>query len=112
MTKAVMKQSEKQITNRDDKPWLFKPGQSGNPKGRPPGGHSITEAVKALMDNQPEVRDAMVKQIVAMALNGDISTIRTLWAYMDGMPRQQTDITSGGQPLPILGGMTKEKETE
>lgn len=21
----------------DDKPWLFKPGQSGNPMGRPPG---------------------------------------------------------------------------
>lgn len=100
---ATTQESEKQIKNKD-KPWLFQPGQSGNPKGRPPKGFSITESVKALLDENPEVKQVITEKIVAMAKAGDIQTIRTLWAYMDGMPQQKTDVTSGGKPIPILGG--------
>ena len=79
----------------------WKEGQSGNPNGRPPKGYSITETIKAMMDEKPEIKKALGNKILEMALKGDITAMKTLWQYMDGMPKQTTDITSGGEPLKI-----------
>ena len=79
----------------------WKEGQSGNPNGRPPKGYSITETIKAMMDEKPEIKKALGNKILEMALKGDITAMKTLWQYMDGMLKQTTDITSGGEPLKI-----------
>lgn len=74
----------------------FKPGQSGNPNGRPPKGYSITEMMKEMLNSKPEVKKRLGEVIAAKALEGDISAIKTLWQYMDGMPKQSVDLNAEG----------------
>lgn len=71
----------------------FKPGQSGNPNGRPPKGYSITEMMKEMLNNKPEVKQAIGAVIAAKAMEGDATAIKTLWQYMDGMPKQGIELT-------------------
>ncbi len=86
----------------------FKPGKSGNPKGRPPKGHSITEWFREMLNSQPEVKEAIAQSIVSKALEGDVAAQRMVWNYMDGMPQQQIDHSTQGKPIPapILGGIS------
>lgn len=93
---------EKQI----DKPWLFKPGQSGNPKGKPKGTISITQMVKReLRRRDPETRKTWLEIFVRRALlkaikDQDTQMIKLIWNYVDGMPVQP--ITgNGGGPITI-----------
>ncbi len=94
--------NEKQIENTSDKPWLWKEGQSGNPNGRPKKGHSITETIRAMMDEKPEIKKALGAKILQMAVEGDITAIKTIWNYLDGMPLQKSEIGgTDGQPILI-----------
>lgn len=53
---------------------LFKPGQSGNPKGMPKGTrHKVTRAAEALLDGQSK---ALTKKAVELALAGDSTALR------------------------------------
>ena len=79
----------------------FTKGKSGNPDGRPPKGYSITETIKEMMAEKPEIKKALGAKILDMALKGDITAMKTLWNYMDGMPQQ--DITSGGEAIKAPG---------
>lgn len=61
-------------TKRKEKPQLFKPGQSGNPKGRPKGSHNkATIAALTLLEGEGE---ALTRKAVELALNGDIQALR------------------------------------
>lgn len=94
--------NEKQIENTSEKPWLWKEGQSGNPNGRPKKGHSITETIRAMMDEKPEIKKALGAKILQMAVEGDITAIKTIWNYLDGMPLQKQEIGGvDGQPIII-----------
>lgn len=77
----------------------FKPGQSGNPEGRPPKGYSITEWFKNMLGSNPEVKDAIGKSIMKKALEGDTTAQKMVWSYMDGMPQQHTDLTTKGEKI-------------
>lgn len=70
----------------------WKPGQTGNPHGRPLKEHSITATIKAMMDEKPEIKKALGAKIFEMALKGDITAIKTLWNYIDGMPQQDLKV--------------------
>lgn len=80
----------------------FKPGQSGNPNGRPPKGYSITEWFKEMLNSNPDVKDAIGKSIMKKALEGDTAAQKMVWQYMDGMPKQSTDIHIKELPKPLL----------
>ena len=52
----------------------FKPGQSGNPRGRPPGARNrATLAAEALLDGEAET---ITRKCVTMALAGDPTALR------------------------------------
>lgn len=78
----------------------FKPGVSGNPNGRPKKGYSITEMMKEMLANKPEVKAAIGAAIAEKAMAGDQTAVKTLWAYMDGAPKQGIEITGeDGGPI-------------
>lgn len=99
-------QSEKQIDNTS-KPWLWQPGQSGNPNGRPPKGYSITEMFKNMLSNSPTKKQLFADRVFKAALDGDMIAARMIWNYMDGTPTSKHELMGkDGQPLyplPILG---------
>lgn len=101
MKNAAEKQqtiSEKKVIGRP-----FPPGVSGNPAGRPPKGHSITEMISSMMNEQPEIKKAIGTKILALALEGDTTALKMIWQYMDGMPTQNTNLHVDKEPIPILG---------
>ena len=93
--------------SRDEK-GRFLPGFSGNPDGKQPGTLSITAEVKKKLQEVPEGKtktylSCLIEQIMKKAvIEGDQQTIKQIWNYIDGMPQQNTDITTGGKPLPML----------
>lgn len=91
-------EDEKQEENRN--PSWFKPGQSGNPNGRPKKGYSITEAVQDLLTKNPERKSKIVEKVIALAEQGDPTFVKLAWNYMDGMPKQEIE-QSGGLNLNV-----------
>jgi hypothetical protein len=52
----------------------FKPGQSGNPRGRPIGArNAATVAMEALLDNES---DALTRKAIELAKDGDLQALR------------------------------------
>lgn len=52
----------------------FKPGQSGNPAGKPKGTkHKTTQAAMVLLDGEAE---ALTRKAVELALEGDVTALR------------------------------------
>ena len=78
----------------------FKDGISGNPKGRPKG-KTIKEMVKEWLEEHPEDMRAFVQHFVKK--NRELA-----WQMMEGSPSKNVDVTSGGQPIPILGHVPKD----
>jgi hypothetical protein len=72
----------------EQKPWRFKPGQSGNPAGRPKG--SRHAALKALDAIGEEAAADVLKRVVADAKGGDLRAaellMRRLWPERKGRP--------------------------
>lgn len=61
-------------TAKAEKPWLFKKGQSGNPRGKKPGTLSkATVAMQTLLQGEGEV---LTRKCVELALDGDMTAMR------------------------------------
>ena len=79
----------------------FLPGTTGNPKGRPKGSVSITQVVKAKLQevysgtNSKEVKTYLEKIVEKILDNGivkkDARTLKDIWAYIDGQPKASLD---------------------
>ncbi len=70
-------------------PW--KPGQSGNPLGRPKG-RVLTSAIEKLIENGLDGKDlsqALAKKAVAMALSGNFQFFNLLMERLDGKVAEQ-----------------------
>ena len=61
-------------TKRKPPSAAWKPGQSGNPKGRPPGTGEVAKMRAAIADRVPQLLAAMM----ARALDGDVGAARLL----------------------------------
>jgi hypothetical protein len=70
-----------------------------NRNGRPKGSVSITSAIKKELEKCPEGQDKatyldlLVKRIMKKAImEGDQQTIKQIWNYVDGLPKQDIQI--------------------
>ena len=76
-----------------------------NREGRPPGSKNFTTKVREALEKIADGTDytyeqAFIKSIMKKAIvDGDSATQKLIWNYLDGLPHQTTDITSGGRPL-------------
>jgi hypothetical protein len=70
-----MKRTKKpETTGNQQASTKFKPGQSGNPKGRAKGSRNqMTLAMEALLDGESE---ALTRKAIDLALGGDITAMR------------------------------------
>ena len=78
----------------------FQPGQSGNPKGRPPG-QTLTTIVRKMLDKVcPKDKEGrlwseiIAQGTVALAVKGNSAAIREIWNRMEG--RVPQDVNLGG----------------
>jgi len=95
---------------------VFKPGQSGNPKGRPPGIPNAKTRYKRLLELTTKATNPITKEtedftqlelmdmaIFNKALKGDLASYNTIMDRLEGKPQQSTDLTSGGESInPVL----------
>lgn len=92
----------------------FKKGDPNiNRKGRIDGSISLTSAIKRELQKCPEGYDKrtylelLVKRIIKKAvIDGDAVTIKQIWNYIDGLPKQNINLE--GQ-LTFLSPEQKEK---
>jgi hypothetical protein len=63
----------------------FKPGQSGNPAGKPVGAGGLTRVLKRLLkDNNGEITEKMAMQAIEHAMQGDFRYFKEIIDRTDG----------------------------
>lgn len=98
MTEANAANSEKNSVPEELKPYCFKPGQSGNPSGRPKK-KPITEAyLEALQD--PETCKQIAQAAILHALKGDGQILREVTDRVEGRVSDKVE-HSGADGGPI-----------
>jgi hypothetical protein len=91
----------------DPKTKKFKKGNPGGP-GRPEGAYSLVAILKrklaeAVKKGGKEAGEELVELWVEKAKKEKaFDALKEIVRYVDGMPKQTTDITSGGKPIPII----------
>jgi hypothetical protein len=99
----------------------FKPGQSGNPKGRPKKGQSFKEIIAELSGLEditgPDGKKISRKQAVTEKLyarairDGDVSAIRLIIEKLDG--KEPQPISGGtdddGEPIPVVVAVVQKR---
>lgn len=96
---------EELVEQTNNRPWLYKKGQSGNPAGRPPGTFSLREYTKKkLASMTDEEREEYLEGLDK----------KTIWEMAEGKPDTKTDVTSGGKelPQPIINVFTNNGDKE
>ena len=92
----------------------WKPGQSGNPKGSPKKGESITELMSKYLNGyygrtKIKRKDLFIRRVFNLAIHGDINCIRYIWTHLDGMPVQK-QILSTDETEPFVIHIMGEKD--
>lgn len=91
--KGEESQEISEITDKNQKPWLFKKGQSGNPAGRPKGRFSITTQIINRLEENPEQLDEIVNWLIKNRKD-------LVWNKID--PNPPTDIKLDGEIAHIM----------
>ncbi len=79
----------------------WKPGQTGNPGGRPKW-KPLTEALQALLEEEPALNKELVKAWVVKAGRGDVSAANMLWDRLEGKVTQTIGGSSETGPVKLV----------
>jgi flagellar hook-basal body complex protein FliE len=96
----VVKQSENNGSGFDKNP------QNINKNGRPKKGQAITEILKDLLEQETDGitrKQRFAEKVLELALRGNESMIKLVWAYVDGSPALKYEDKKGQKTyLPLL----------
>lgn len=67
-------------------PW--KPGESGNPQGRPPKGEALTDILKSKID-----KEQIAEKLIELVGDGDLAAIKYVYDRIDGRPKETIEGT-------------------
>lgn len=99
---------------KDPETGLFAKGNPGGP-GRPKGSYSLVEAIRRKLEEIPEGKDKtygeyFIEQVMKKTVvEGDVAMMRDILNRVDGMPKQETDITSKGERIMLMPSELIEK---
>jgi len=70
----------------------FKPGQSGNPEGRPKGSRNLSTILKAMLEEEvlddsgvkKPFQDIIIAKLVKLARDGDLKAIQEIYDRVEG----------------------------
>ena len=84
----------------------FKPGQSGNPKGRPKAAWTWSGLLKETLEELDEAtgqekKYSIVKALYKQAVKGNIQAIKEYGDRIDGKALQSMDHTTNGKDLTV-----------
>ncbi len=82
-----MEESDNTVV-KQDRPWLFKKGQSGNPAGRPKGTKSLKTYVKEMIQDMTDEEKLTFLEGIDK---------KTLWEMSEGKPKQDIDASVSGE---------------
>jgi hypothetical protein len=70
----------------------YKPGQSGNPKGRPKSGTALTDLLRKELNRKDEDNVAkkarLVNKLIELADGGDVIALKYVFDRVDGRPTE------------------------
>ena len=81
--------------------YKWKPGQSGNPEGRPTGSISLTETLKAMLRRNPEALEEIVIALINEGRMGNMVATKEMLDRVDGKVAETHKI-EGELPVKLL----------
>lgn len=79
--------TQEQTENR--KPWLFKPGQSGNPGGRPKGRFTFTGGMERRLSSDPSLGEKLLDRLFELFNAGNPAVVKLVVERIDGLLTQK-----------------------
>ena len=90
----------------------FSKGKSGNPRGRPRKGESLTdllreklETTKTTRDKQPR-KEKIAEKLIALAESGDLGALRYIFDRIDGRPKETVELENAALDAQLRGIMS------
>lgn len=90
----------------------FKPGQSGNPAGRPVGSKNLSTILRDMLEEEIDVKvddtgrkerrkfsELIIRKLIKRASDGDPRAIKEIFDRIEGRAKQSVDVTTDGKPL-------------
>lgn len=96
-TSDADKAALKQRRLKGIKAYNFKPGETGNPKGRPKGSISLVQMIKDRLeligpDEKRIVAEHFIDNVIQDALDDKGDARKLIFHYVEGMPKQKMEV--------------------
>jgi ribosomal protein L17 len=77
----------------------YKKGQSGNPRGRPKKGETMTDLLREKVEIPKTAaakltrKEKIIEKLITLAEAGDLSALKYLFDRLDGRPKESIELT-------------------
>ena len=109
--------TQRTVAGNPDKPWEWKPGQSGNPNGRPKDQFSFMGILRSALAEENKsgksVGERIIARYIKLALAGNGQALEALVARIDGKPAQSLTLKGdSAEPLHVRHSARLEQEVK